>query len=101
MKTFYLSAFSAFCSSLFCRYRRLSANVLLSTTTLLPGETLRVEVDGLIPDAKLKALFMGKSYPFFVVGPNAQRALIGIKLDAKPGSYGLTFKTPVTPGARP
>jgi murein DD-endopeptidase MepM/ murein hydrolase activator NlpD len=66
--------------------------VLLSTTTLLPGETLRVEVDGLEPTAKLKALFIGKSYPLFVVGPNALRALIGIPLDAKPTSYGLTFK---------
>jgi len=65
---------------------------------LLPGETLRVEVDGLISGSKYKAIFMGKSYPFFVVGPNAQRALIGIKLDAVPGSYGLTFKTPVIPG---
>jgi murein DD-endopeptidase MepM/ murein hydrolase activator NlpD len=70
------------------------ANVLLSTATLLPGETLRVEIDGSIPSAKLKALFMGKSYPFFVIGPNAQRALIGIKLDAKPGSYELAFKAP-------
>ncbi len=72
------------------------SNVLLSTTSLLPGETLRVEVDGLIPSAKLKALFMGKAYPFFVIGPNAQRALIGIKLDAKPGTYGITFKAPAT-----
>lgn len=68
------------------------AKVLLSTTTLLPGETLRIEVDGLLPPARIKALFMGKSYPFFVIGPNANRALIGIKLDAKPGIYGLTFK---------
>src|SRR6266404_6064042 len=68
------------------------AKVLLSTTTLLPGETLRIEVDGLLPSARIKALFMGKSYPFFVIGPNANRALIGIKLDAKPGTYGLTFK---------
>ncbi len=76
-----------------------SPRILLSTTTLLPGETLRVEVDGLLPSAKLKALFMGKSYPFFVVGPNAQRALIGMKLDSKPGTYGLTFKASVAPGA--
>jgi murein DD-endopeptidase MepM/ murein hydrolase activator NlpD len=70
-----------------------TAKVLLSTTSLQPGESLRVEVDGLLPDARLKALFMGKSYPFFVIGPNAQRALIGIKLDAKPGTYGLIFKS--------
>ena len=66
--------------------------VLLSTMSLQPGETLRIEVDGLLPPARIKALFMGKSYPFFVIGPNANRALIGIKLDAKPGTYGLTFK---------
>ncbi len=68
------------------------AKVLLSTTSLQPGETLRVEVDGLQPGARIKALFLGKSYPFFVIGPNAQRALVGIKLDAKPGTYGLTVK---------
>lgn len=72
------------------------AKVLLSTTTLLPGETLRVELDGLAPSSRLKALFLGKAYPFFAIGPNAQRALIGINLDSKPGSYGLTFKAPAT-----
>jgi len=66
--------------------------VLLSTTTLLPGETLRVEVDGLLPSARVKALIMGGSFPIFAIGPNANRALIGIKLDAKPGIYELTFK---------
>ena len=67
------------------------ANVLLSTTTLLPGETMRVEVDGLLPTAKFRAHFMGKSYSFFSVGPNAKRALIGVPLGTKPGSYGLTL----------
>lgn len=42
----------------------------------------------------MKAVLNGKAYPFFPVGPNAQRALIGMKLDTKPGSYPLTFKVP-------
>jgi len=67
-------------------------NVLFSTTTLLPGETLRVEVDGLLPTAKFRAHWMGKPYPFYVVGPNAVRALIGVPLGTKPGSYGLTLQ---------
>ncbi len=68
------------------------AKVLLSTTSLQPGETLRIEVDGQLPAARLKVLFDGKAYPLFAIGPNASRALIGIKLDAKPATYGLTFK---------
>jgi len=75
--------------------------VILSTTTLLPGETLRVELDGMDPNPRLRAILAGKSYPFFVVGPNAQRALVGVKLDAKPGIYGMTFKVPAAfPGGR-
>jgi hypothetical protein len=70
------------------------AKVILSTTTLLPGETLRVELDGMEHNPRLRAILSGKSYPFFAVGPNAQRALIGIKLDSKPGTYGLTFRVP-------
>jgi lysostaphin len=69
---------------------------LLSTTSLLPGETLRVEVDGLVPTAKLKVLFLGKAFPLFVVGPNAARALIGVPLDAKPGMRALSFKKPAS-----
>jgi murein DD-endopeptidase MepM/ murein hydrolase activator NlpD len=67
--------------------------VLLSTTTLMPGETLRVEVDGPIASVKPQATFMGKMYPFYIVGPNAQRALMGMRLDADPGSYDLVVKT--------
>jgi hypothetical protein len=68
------------------------AKVLLSTTTLLPGDTLRVEVDGLSPEAKLRAYFGGKIYPFYAVGPNAQRALIGVKLDEESGRQRLQVR---------
>lgn len=74
-------------------------HVLLSTTTLLPGETLRVEVEGLGSPSKLKVHFLRKLYPLFVIGPNAQRALIGIPLDTGPGSYELTFKKTGAPPA--
>src|SRR5689334_3283130 len=69
-----------------CPVMAAAPTVLLSTTTLMPGQTLRVEIDGLMENAKPRVLFMGKSYSFFVIGPNAQRALIGVRLDAKPGS---------------
>jgi murein DD-endopeptidase MepM/ murein hydrolase activator NlpD len=35
---------------------------------------------------------MGHLYPLYDVGPDAQRALIGIRLDAKPGVYPLTLR---------
>lgn len=63
--------------------------VLLSTTSLLPGETLRIEVDGALPSAVLKAKFLGKTYPLYPIGPNASRALIGLPLDTEPGPYPL------------
>jgi murein DD-endopeptidase MepM/ murein hydrolase activator NlpD len=66
--------------------------VLLSSTTVLPGETLRVEVDGVLPSQRLGASWLGKTYPFFVVGPDAQRALIGVRLDAQAGRYRLGLK---------
>ena len=75
MKTYLLSAVCFLLSALPVSAE--PAKVLLSTTTLQPGETLRIEVDGLLPPARIKALFMGKSYPFFVIGPNANRSLIG------------------------
>ncbi len=69
-----------------------SSEVVLSTTALLPGQTLRVEVDGVLPEARLKASFLGKSYPFFVVGPDSQRALIGVPLGQDPGVFSLSIK---------
>lgn len=83
----------------------LPPTLLLSTTTLLPGETLRIEVDGASPEARLKVRWMGKLFPFYFVGPNAQRAIIGMKLDTRPGRYDLVFKdqrgvVPEIPAAR-
>jgi murein DD-endopeptidase MepM/ murein hydrolase activator NlpD len=76
-----------------------SPNVLLSTTTLLPGQTLRVELDGVDPSAKLKVLFSGKLYPFYAVGPNAVRALIGVPLGSVPGVRKLVFRKSPSSGA--
>jgi murein DD-endopeptidase MepM/ murein hydrolase activator NlpD len=75
-----------------------SPKVLLSTTTVLPGETLRVEIDDLPPTAKCRVSFMGKLYPLFAIGPDAKRALIGVRLDAKPGLYSLTLNKLPTSG---
>ena len=64
-------------------------NVLLSSSAVLPGETLRVELDGITPGAKVRVDFLGKRFPFYEVGPAAQRALIGIPLGTVPGSRTL------------
>lgn len=71
--------------------------VLLSSTSVLPGQTLRVEADGVSPENRLKAFFLGKAYPFFVVGPDAQRALIGVPLGKVPGTYPLRIRYAATP----
>jgi len=39
--------------------------LILSTSTLAPGDTLRVELDNISPSDKLKAVFRGRSYAFF------------------------------------
>jgi murein DD-endopeptidase MepM/ murein hydrolase activator NlpD len=66
--------------------------LIVSTTTLVPGTTLRVELDDISPADKLKAVFRGKSYAFFPVGPNAQRALIGVALGSPAGDYQLKIR---------
>lgn len=66
-----------------------SITLVRSTSTVLPGQSLRLEINGVSPTVKSKALFMGKSYPFFAVGPNAQRAMVGVPLAAVPGTYPL------------
>ncbi len=67
--------------------------VLFSSTTVLPGDTLRIERDAVTPDIKTQVLFRGRSYTAFPVGPNTQRALIGIPLGMKPGRYSLFFRS--------
>jgi murein DD-endopeptidase MepM/ murein hydrolase activator NlpD len=66
--------------------------ILLSTTSISPGETLRVEVDGLNPNQINRLIFAKGTYQFFTIGSDAQRALVGIKLDAAPGRYPLKFQ---------
>jgi hypothetical protein len=61
--------------------------VLLSSAGVQPGDTLRLEADGVLPKYKLRVVFAGGSYPFYSIGPDAQRALIGIRLGTLPGHY--------------
>lgn len=70
--------------------RAAAPQVIFSTRTILPGETLRVELDGVTAETKLKIQFRDKTYPLFPVGPASQRALIGIPLSAIPGDHPLT-----------
>ncbi len=64
-----------------------AVEILLSTPTPLPGESLRVIAEGVTPQYKTRIAFNKGFYPLFTIGPDAQRALIGIKLDAVPGPY--------------
>lgn len=82
-----LTLFSLYPSRLFA-----APELLVSSTTLNPGETLRVELDNVSPSDKLKAVFRQHSYAFFPVGPNAQRALIGIALGSPAGDYQLKVR---------
>jgi murein DD-endopeptidase MepM/ murein hydrolase activator NlpD len=74
--------------------------VLLSSTIVLPGNTLRVEIDGLSLAMHARAVFRGKKYPFYEVGPNAQRALIGVLLGSATGQFPLQIETKDARAAR-
>lgn len=65
-----------------------AAEPILSSPSVKPGETLRIEIAH-PPKKKLQARFQNGKYPFYVVGPSAQRALIGIALGTEPGTYPL------------
>jgi murein DD-endopeptidase MepM/ murein hydrolase activator NlpD len=69
-----------------------SLEIILSTTTPLPGESLRLIAEGVTPTEKTRVIFHKGFYPLFTIGPDAQRALIGVKLDAMPGSYGYKIQ---------
>ena len=56
---------------------------------VLPGETLRVELDNISPELRMKAGLFKRNFAFFEVGPDAQRALIGVPLGTLPGKYVL------------
>jgi murein DD-endopeptidase MepM/ murein hydrolase activator NlpD len=64
-------------------------SVLLSSSTVVPGDTLRMELDNISPELQMKADLFHKSYAFFAVGPAAQRALVGVPLGTAPGKYVL------------
>jgi murein DD-endopeptidase MepM/ murein hydrolase activator NlpD len=66
--------------------------ILLSATSIFPGETLRVEVDGVTPNEPMRLGFSKGFFPLFVIGPDAQRGLLGIRLDAVPGKYPLKLQ---------
>jgi lysostaphin len=66
--------------------------LFLSSSTVQPGDTLRVELDNVPPTRKYSVLFGSKTYPCYAVGPNAQRVLIGIPLGTKPADVTLEVK---------
>lgn len=69
-----------------------SVNILLSTTTISQGQSLRIEADGVTPNEQARLSFQKGFYPFFTIGPDAQRALLGIRLDAAPGTYSFRIQ---------
>ena len=69
-----------------------SVEILLSTSTPLPGEALRVIADGVTANERTRVALHKGFYPLFAIGPDAQRALIGIRLDAVPGLYDLRIQ---------
>lgn len=76
-----------------------SPQLILSSTTVAPGDTLRVELDNISPSDKLKAVFRHRSYAFFPVGPNVQRALIGIALGSPGGDFEVKVRRSGSPNA--
>jgi murein DD-endopeptidase MepM/ murein hydrolase activator NlpD len=69
-----------------------SPKIRLSAEAIMPGETLRVEVDDIQPNQVNRLLFAKGTYQMFTIGPDSQRALVGIKLDAVPGKYPLKLQ---------
>src|SRR5262249_43125694 len=86
IRTLFISAFCLLFSAL---PLHADPKILLSASTVSPGETLRVEVDGVAPNDQIRLGFGKGFFPFFTIGPDAQRALLGIRLDAAPGKYSL------------
>jgi murein DD-endopeptidase MepM/ murein hydrolase activator NlpD len=75
------------------------SSVLLSSSVVMPGQTLRVEVDQWPPAETLDAVWNKKTYRLYPVGPDALRGLIGVPLGAVPGTFVLQFKSvKKTPG---
>ena len=66
--------------------------VMFSTTTLAPGEALRVELDQVPPRSHYRVYFRGKVYPVYEIGPNAQRGLVAVPLGSPAGPYPLRIK---------
>ena len=69
--------------------------VLLSTNTVRPGDTLRIELDGMSPAARVTAKFRTKTYHFYPIGPKTQRAMIGIALGSDPGRSSLEIHSAI------
>ena len=84
--------FSALCMLLSALPLSAAPQILLSSSSVFPGETLRVEVDGLNPSQISRLVFAKGTYQFFGIGSDAQRALVGIRLDAAPGKYPLKLQ---------
>ncbi len=66
--------------------------VLLSRTTVMPGDTLRVILDKVDTQDQYKIRFRDRGYPVYPIGVNAQRTLIGIPLGSPFGTFSLDVK---------
>ena len=68
------------------------SSVVLSSTIVMPGQTLRVEVDQWPTGTALNVVWKKKVYRLYPVGTDSMRALIGIPLGVVPGNYPMTFQ---------
>jgi murein DD-endopeptidase MepM/ murein hydrolase activator NlpD len=75
-----------------CSVQAAGPSVIVSSSVLLPGQTLRVEMDGLPDHGRLTARWLGKTYRFFAVGPAAQRLLLSVPLGTHPAHKTLAIQ---------
>ena len=74
--------------------------VILSHSTVAPGDTLRVILGKADSKVQYKIRFREKTYPVYPIGVDAERALIGIALGSTFGIFPLDLKRATRDGWR-
>ncbi len=66
--------------------------IILSSSKVVPGDTLRIILEEIDPKVQYKIRFRDKTYPAYPIGVDAQRTLIGIALGSTFGTFPLEIK---------